>query len=196
MDSWSQISKVKEHNVWYITKCRPRITKFKICLFLVFDSKIKRKRYDVIFTLFIWVMDFVDTKSNEIFEILKKLQVGSVCFLCKNAFKIWSFSTWFWTGLHRKSGTWHHRVKWSSLSISTNKIAQKTWVTLHASDFYFSVTFCELTLTFSFSGKTLYSLSTFLDYRYRYAGVTSYIAECLTVASWLISIDSTSYLWT
>ena len=44
---------------------------------------------------------------------------------------------------------WRHRVKWMSLSVSACKMAQKTCVARHVRDFYFLVTFSDLTLTFS-----------------------------------------------
>ena len=44
---------------------------------------------------------------------------------------------------------WIHNVKCPSLSISTCKMTQKTYVARHACDLYFLVSFCDLILTFS-----------------------------------------------
>ena len=63
--------------------------------------------------------------------------------------KIWRF----WPDLDLTFGKsklwWLHRVKCPSLSISTCNMTQKTCVARHVCDFYFLVTFCDLTLTLS-----------------------------------------------
>ena len=64
---------------------------------------------------------------------------------------IWKFG--FWSDLDLTSVKsklkWVHRVKCPSLSISTCKMTQKTYVARHACDLYFLVSFCDLILTFS-----------------------------------------------
>ena len=81
-------------------------------------------------------------KTYDIFGILRKFWVRSMCFLCKNIdLNIWVF--WPDPDLTSvKSKHWcRHRVKWPSLSISTCKMDRKTCVARHVCDFYFLVTF-------------------------------------------------------
>ena len=62
--------------------------------------------------------------------------------------------TWPWPDLELTSIKsqigWSHRVKWLSPLRSACKMTQKTCVARHVCDFYFIVTFCDLTLTLTF----------------------------------------------
>ena len=73
-----------------------------------------------------------------------------MCFLMQ---KYWFENSTFLKELDQtsiKSKLWcRHRVKWPSLSISTCKMAQKTYVVRYACDIYFLATLRDLSLTFS-----------------------------------------------
>ena len=66
-----------------------------------------------------------------------------------------------------------HRINWLSASISPCQMTQKTCFTPRVCDFYFMVTFCELTLSSTFCPS--YLAVSFLDiYPALWASLTSY----------------------
>ena len=68
---------------------------------------------------------------------------------CFNAkILIWKFDLFYLTSIKSKFW-WRYRVKCPSLSVSMCTMTQETCVARHVCDFYFLVTFCDLTLTFS-----------------------------------------------
>ena len=79
---------------------------------------------------------------------------------CTSMQKVWFENlTLFWhaidlTSVKSQVG-WRHSAKWLSPSIFTCKMTQKTCVAWYLHDFYFVVTFCDLTLTLTLCNYAL-----------------------------------------